>query len=160
MSVAVTTQSTGYCTGNSNNAWGITTIIWGTDGLLVTPAPSSGSFAGTGFYIVESVDQETDSETIYIENGTGQKASRIIINNGQRWTLSAQDDTSFTPPKVGSTVVIKDGAVLIAGTAGTAYHTYTATVVNSGERFTRKGAAMRNITVESLALIDNQTPVA
>lgn len=148
--------------GSSLNGYsntGITTLVWGTDGLLTSPAPG-GSFAGTGFYIVESVDQETDVDAIYIENGTGQKASRILINNGQRWTLSVQDDTAFTAPTVGSSVVIKDGAVLISGTPGTTYHTYTAKVVSSGERFTRKGAAMRNITVESLSLIDSQTPVA
>ena len=153
MAVAVTTQSSGY-----SNV-GITTLIWGTDGILTSPAPGSGTYAGTGFYIVESVDQETDAETIHIENGTGQKASRIIINNGQRWTLSVQDDTAMTPPQVGDSVTVKDGACLIGGTASgsaTAIK-YTAVVVASGERFSRKGAAMRNITVENLALVDSQT---
>lgn len=152
MAVAITTQSTGY----SNST--ITTLIWGTDGLLTTPAPG-GSYAGTGFYIVESADQETDAETIYIENGTGQKASRIIINHGQRWTLSVQDDTAMSPPQVGDSVTIKDGACLIGGVAsGSASAVkYAATVVSSGERFTRKGAAMRNFTVENLALIESQT---
>lgn len=160
MAVAVTTQSSGY-----SNV-GITTLIWGTDGFLTSPIPAgalapggANPYAGTGYYIVESVDQETDAETIYIENGTGQKASRIIINNGQRWTLSVQDDTAMSPPQVGDNVSIKDGACLIVGTSSGSASTiiYTAKVISSGERFTRKGAAMRNITVENLALVDSQT---
>ena len=142
-----TTTSAGYTNVSSS---GVTTLIWGTDGLIVLPAPSSNTFAGTGYYIVESVDEETDNEIIYIENGTGQKVARINIINGARWTISVQDDTSMTPPIVGGTVSIKDGAGLL-GTVGTAY---TAHVVNSGERFTRKGAAMRNLTVEKLTLVD------
>lgn len=141
--VNVTTRSDGY----SNI--GITTLIWGTDGTLVSPAPG-GTYAGTGFYIVESVDEETDAEPIYIENGTGQKASRIIINNGVRWTVSVQDDTQMTPPRVGTTVTMKDAGGLVSGSVAN----YTARVVASGNRFSRKGAAMRNITVERLTLID------
>ena len=103
-----TPTNTSY-TNSGYSVTGVTTLVWGTDGLLTSPLPAATTplFAGSGFYIVESVDQETDSETIYIENGTGQKASRVIINNGQRWTLSVQDDTSFTAPTVGSTVVVK-----------------------------------------------------
>lgn len=142
----VTTRSDGY-----SNV-GITTLIWGTDGLLASPAPG-GTYAGTGFYIVESIDQETYSESIYIENGTGQKASRIIIDNGQRWVVSVQDDTGMAPPQVGDEVSIKDSAALLSGVAATRAN-YTATVVSSGERFTRKGVAMRNVTVEYLTLID------
>lgn len=143
------TTSAGYSIASSS---GVTTLLWGTDGLLASPAPG-GSFAGTGYYIVESVDQETDSETIYIENGTGQKAARIIINNGQKWTISVQDDTTMLPPQVGDTVSVLDGANLIGGTAN-AMTQYSAKVVSSGERFSRKGAAMRNITVERLTLVD------
>lgn len=141
-----TTTSAGYTINSSSN---VTTLVWGTDGLLTSPAPG-GSFAGTGFYIVESIDQETDVEPIYIENGTGQKVARILINNGARWTISVQDDTGMTAPTVGTTITIKDGAGLL-GAIGTAY---TAHIVASGERFTRKGAAMRNITAEKLTLVD------
>ena len=146
--MAYPTLTSGYSIASSS---GVTTLLWGTDGLLASPAPG-GSFAGTGYYIVESVDQETDAEQIYIENGTGQKAARIIINHGQKWTLSVQDDTTMTvPPTVGNTVSVIDGAGLIAGGHATSY---TARVISSGERFSRKGAAMRNITVEKLTLVD------
>jgi len=146
--MAYPTLTGGYSIASSS---GVTTLLWGTDGLLASPAPG-GSFAGTGYYIVESVDQETDAEQIYIENGTGQKAARIIINHGQKWTLSVQDDTTMTvPPAVGNTVSVIDGAGLIGGGHGTSY---TARVISSGERFSRKGAAMRNITVERLTLVD------
>ena len=153
-STQVTTRSDGYSIASSS---GVTTLIWGTDGLLVTtvnnstvPSPGGTSYAGTGYYIVESVDQETDAEPIYIENGTGQKCARVIISHGHKWTLSVQDDTTMNPPKVGYTIGIRDGAGLI-GTVGTAY---TAKIIASGEKFTRKGAAMRNITVEKLTLVD------
>jgi len=131
---------------------GVTTLIWGTDGMMISPTPG-GTFAGTGYYIVESIDQETDAETIYIENGSGQKAARIQIINGMKWTLSVQDDTGMTPPTVGSTAVILDGARLISNTAGGATVT-NCRVIASGEKFTRKGVAVRNISVEKLALVD------
>lgn len=156
MATAITTKSSGY----SN--LGITTLIWGTDGVLVSPHPSSNTYAGTGAYIVESVDQETDAEPIYIENGTGQKASRIIINHGQRWVMSVQDDINMAPPTVGDSINVKDGACLIGGVASNGAVnsvTYDAVVVSSGERFTRKGVAMRNITVENLALVESQNVI-
>lgn len=122
---------------------------WGTDGLLTTPAPGGG-YAGTGFYILESVDQETDADVIHGENGSGQKAWRIIINNGQKFTLSVQDDTAMTVPGVGSVIGIIDGANFLGG-GKVAYNCH---VVASGEKFTRKGVAMRNITAEKLTLVD------
>lgn len=144
--MAYPTLSAGYSLASSS---GVTTLLWGTDGLLATPAPG-GTFAGTGFYIVESVDQETDAEVIHGENGTGQKAWRVIINNGQKFTISVQDDTTMTPPVVGTTITIIDGANLFGnGRVGHSAH-----VVSSGEKFTRKGAAMRNITAEWLTLVD------
>lgn len=140
------TESAGWSILSSS---GVTTVIWGTDGLLNSPVPAGG-YAGTGYYIVESVDQETDAEPIYLENGTGQKASRVIINHGQKWTLSVQDDSNMTPPTVGATVSVVDGAGLI--TSGKL--AYTCRVIASGGRFSRKGAAMRNLSVERLTLVD------
>jgi hypothetical protein len=140
------TLSAGYSLASSS---GVTTLLWGTDGMLDSPSPG-GTFAGTRFYIVESVDQETDAEVIHGENGTGQKAWRVIINNGQKFTLTVQDDTTMTAPRVGTTVGIIDGADLFnAGRVS-----YTCKVISSGEKFTRKGAAMRNITAEKLTLVD------
>jgi len=147
MAYPPTSPTNGYSLASSS---GVTTLLWGTDGLLTNPSPG-GTFAGTGFYIVESVDQETDAEQIYIENGSGQKAARIIINNGQKWTLSVQDDTTMTPPTVGGVVTVVDGANLLGGgRTGIS----NCRVISSGERFSRKGAAMRNITVEKLTLVD------
>ena len=144
-----TVTSNGYSIASSS---GVTTLIWGTDGLLVSPAPGGG-YAGTGYYIVESVDQDTDAEPIYGENGTGQKAWRVIIKHGHKWTISVQDDSVMTPPTVGTSVSVLDGAGLISGSASSK-GSYTAKVISSGEKFTRKGAAMRNITVEKLTLVD------
>ena len=144
--MAYPTLSAGYSLASSSS---VTTLLWGTDGLLNTPAPG-GSFAGTGYYIVESADQETDAEVIHGENGTGQKAWRVIINNGWKFTMTVQDDTTMTPPIVGNVVGIVDGANLIGG----GRIAYNAHVVASGEKFTRKGVAMRNISCERLTLVD------
>lgn len=142
------TTSAGYSIASSSN---VTTVIWGTDGMW--QASAGAGYAGTGYYIVESADQETDAEVIHLENGTGQKVSRIIINNGQRWTLTVQDDSNMTPPQVGDIMSILDGAGLISGSSSTK-SAYNTTVVSSGERFTKKGAAMRNLSVERLTLVD------
>ena len=133
-------------------ASGITTLLWGTDGLLASPAPG-GSFAGTGFYIVESLDETTKAEQVYIENGTGIEAARINLTHGHRWNLTVQDDTNINGAalEVGQTVTVMDGAGLLGG-ARTA--TYTAVVLSVSERFARKAAATRTIEVEKLTLVD------
>jgi len=130
---------------------GITTLLWGTDGLLNAPAPS-GSFAGTGYYIVESVDESTKAEQVYIENGTGVEVGRINITHGHRWNITVQDDTGITGSalEVGATVTVVDGAGLL----GARTATYTAVVLSVSERFARKAAATRTIEVEKLTLVD------
>ena len=132
-------------------ASGITTLLWGTDGLLASPAPG-GSFAGTGFYIVESLDETTKAEQVYIENGTGIEAARINLTHGHRWNITVQDDTGINGQslEVGSTVTVVDGAGLL----GARTATYTAVVLSVSERFARKSAATRTIEVEKLTLVD------
>jgi len=130
---------------------GITTLLWGTDGLLNVPAPG-GSFAGTGYYIVESVDESTKAEQVYIENGTGVEVGRINITHGHRWNITVQDDTGITGSslEVGATVTVVDGAGLL----GARTATYSAVVLSVSERFARKAAATRTIEVEKLTLVD------
>lgn len=143
--------STGY------TITGVTTLFWGTDGLLKSPSPG-GTFAGTGYYIVESVDPSTEAEQVYVENGTGIKSARITLTQGAKATIVVQDDTNMTtPPQVNSTVVIVDAGCLIPGNNNRS-NAYSMTVLQAGERYVRKGVAVRNLEVENLTLVDSQTP--
>ena len=134
---------------------GVTTLLWGTDGLLKSPAPSSGSFAGTGFYIVESVDPSVKSEPIWGENGTGVEVWRVILLHGGRANIVVQDDTQMTPPQIGQTLVLNDSGLCIPGNS-VRTNSYQMVVLNSSVRFVRKGAEMRTLEVENLTLVDSQ----
>lgn len=128
---------------------GVTTLRWGTDGLLNSPAPG-GSFAGTGYYIVESFDETAKVEQVYGENGTGVEVWRANLTHGKRWNITVQDDTQMTPPVVGNTVIVVD----IIASATT---TYTAVVLNNDYRAARKQPGHRVLLVENLTLVDSQT---
>ena len=136
---------------------GVTTLFWGTDGLLKSPAPG-GSFAGTGYYIVESVDPKQKAEQVWGENGTGVEVWRVNIVHGAQSTITVQDDTSMTPPTVGTLVSIVDSGLCIQGNTNRA-NAYQMNVLQVSQRFVRKGAAMRTLEVENLTLVDNQSPV-
>jgi hypothetical protein len=130
---------------------GVTTIIWGTSGLLRSPAPSSNTFAGEGFYTVLSVDQSEKAEQVYGENGTGIESWRVNLKHGSRWNVTVQDDSSMTPPTVGTSVSIVD---MVNGFA----HAYSAVVLSGDYRAARRAAGERVIQVENLTLVDSQTP--
>lgn len=133
-------------------ASGITTAIFGTDGILNTPAPG-GSFAGTGYYIVESIDPSVEAEQIYIENGAGVKAGRFNIVSGAKWNLTVQDDTAQGAISVNGSVAIVDAGLQVPGNSNR-NAIYSATVLQVSERFQRKAVAMRTVEVERLTLIE------
>lgn len=68
---------------------GITTIKWGTDGI----------WSG---YTVVSCTPNDEIETLYVENGTGLKSTRIILWQGRRMNITVVDDTTISPPAPGS----------------------------------------------------------
>ena len=72
---------------------GLTTIVWGTDGIY----PS---------YIVTSISESQRIEEIDIENGTGFEAVVILLNKGLDVDIEVIDDTSVTPPVVGAIVTL------------------------------------------------------
>ena len=59
----------------------------------------------------------------------------------------------MTPPAVGSQVTMIDKAGFISSTTTYGYY---GIVVASSDRFQKKGAAMRNITIENITLIEDQ----
>ncbi len=85
---------------------GYTTIRWGTDGIMTTNSvfnsvtpntsgvlPGNGTYGG--FYIVESIRGQDEIENIYIEQGTGLKATAIQLWQGRNYTLTVVDDTDL-----------------------------------------------------------------
>ena len=82
---------------------GVTSVKWGTDGIL-TGNPNSID----GSYWVKSLRSMDVFETIYIENGTGLRATRINLIQGRELELTVVDDTSFSPPTVNTQVTLID----------------------------------------------------
>lgn len=130
-----------------------TLVVWGTDGILQTPTPASGTFAGTGFYIVVSCDEAEKVDLDYGENGTGIEIRRTILKHGKRWNLTVIDDVTLTPPSVGATVSVID---IIGGTNGTVGTIKTATVIDNSYRAAQKQPGQRVLQVENLTLVDPQ----
>lgn len=135
---AVSGSTVGY------KAQGVTTIRWGTDGLLTSPAPSG------GFYTVTRFAQKPLVENIKLPNGTGITATRVQLIDGTEWTITVRDDTRMTPPVIGNTVTIVDAAGL-HGTPGVAY---SATILDPSYEAAPKQAGERTIIVERLKLIE------
>ena len=137
-------------------ATGITTIRWGTDGVMANTSPNGsggGSIyasgaGGIGYYTVESIRANDEVDTIYIEQGTGLKATRIQIWQGRRFTLTVVDDTLMTPPLPSTYVSIID---VMQGVDTTIF---TARVIDNGYNTARKVEGKREITCEVLTLIE------
>jgi hypothetical protein len=140
------TISTGF-SGTAGNAQ--TYLVWGTDGYLQTPAPGASRY-GTGYYIVESIEEDMKVEQIYGENGTGIEAWRVTLQHGMRWNITVQDDSDMTPPAIETSVGVVD---MINNRA--VY--YSAKVLNNNYRAARKQPGHRVLLAENLTLVDDQT---
>lgn len=111
---------------------GVGILTWGTDGLWSTA-------------IVDSMTQENEGEVIYVENGTGQKAARVLIKNGNKWTYSILLNDGVNPPAFGTV------ATYVVDQAG--YGSAGGRVVATSAKYTRKAVAMMDVTVEYTDLI-------
>jgi hypothetical protein len=124
-----------------------TTMLWGTEDLS----------AITGFAVITSARQQTlvafEEE---VSNGTGLTAGHIIAKNGAQWELEVKDDTRqvMTNLRVGQTVLVRDGAGLLGGRAGS-YTTsnYTGIITGHDWNTAPKTSAGRTITVKNFTLI-------
>jgi hypothetical protein len=128
-------------------ATGYTTIRWGTDGVMNVVSPNGSSGGSYGFYIVESLRGNDEIENIYIEQGTGLKATRIQLWQGRRYVLTVVDDTGMTPPSPATYVALVD-------TVGAGASIYQFKVVDNGYNAARKVEGKREITAEYLTLIE------
>jgi len=136
MAYTIPTVSSGYA------AQGVTTIVWGTDGLWST-------------YIVSRATEKDIVENVKLTNGTGITITRVQLKDGRQWDLTVRDDTAMTPPTTGSTLTVVDAGGLISSSK----LNYTGRVVESSWDTSSKQAAERSVTVESLILIESQTAV-
>jgi hypothetical protein len=126
---------------------GITTIRWGTDGLLQSPKPTS------GYYVVSRFAQKELIDNIKLPNGTGITSSRVRIRDGVNWSITVRDDTAMTAPVVGDSITIVDAGGMI-GAVGLRY---SATVVDNDYDSAIKQAGERVLVAENLILVESQT---
>jgi len=126
---------------------GYTTIRWGTDAIMANSGVNGSGGGFGGYYIVESIRGQDEIENIYIEQGTGLKATRIQLWQGRNYVLTVVDDTSMTPPSPGSSIALVD-------TVGAGASIYTFIVTSNGYNAARKVEGKREITAEYLTLIE------
>lgn len=133
-----------------------TLVVWGTDGLLQSPFPSAGTFAGTGFYILVSMDENEKVDLDYGENGTGIEIRRTILKHGKRWNLTVVDDLQFPAPTVGQTVTLVDIVAGPTAVNGSTYVTKVCTIIDNNYRAAQKQPGQRVLQAENLTLVDSQ----
>jgi len=123
-----------------NNIAGTTTIRWGTG--QAWPASATA--------IVLSADEAEDVEKIYLEQGEGLRATRILLKHGHTWDYTVQDDSSIfaTGPNVGDTVVVTN--FLNGGTNAS----NSGVIVDTNYRAARKQEGQRVIRVELMNIVD------
>jgi hypothetical protein len=76
-------------------------------------------------------------ETIYIENGTGLRSTRIGLIQGREWEITVVDDTSFNPPTYNSAVTLIDTLSGLQFTGRLIDNSYNAARKQEGERVFR-----------------------
>ena len=147
---------------------GYTYIKWGTDGILAAANGTTGAglpVIGTGTaaggvidttaiggsgvnqYIVESIRGNDEIDTYYIKQGSGFKATRIMLVQGRKYVLTVVDDANMIAPKANSKAYIID----IQGGANSLYYF---TVIENGYNAAREVEGKREITVEYLNCIE------
>lgn len=85
------------------DAAGITTITWGTDGVLLSgfgnPANANEvGWNGVAGYVVVSASEEDRIEEIPVMQAAGFTAIVALLNDGKNVDIEVIDDTTITPP--------------------------------------------------------------
>jgi hypothetical protein len=131
------TNAAGYSAAGQRS----TTVKWGTGGL-------------SNSAVVISADEAREVDKIYLEQGDGLKATRIMLNQGSNWDFTIQDDSAAfaTPPAIGDQVTVID---LIGSGSNCAGATYKGVIVDNNYRAARRSEGHRVLRVEQLTLVDN-----
>lgn len=122
-----------------------TSIRWGTDGLLQSPAPSGGGYA-----VVNRMSEKELVDVSKWPNGTGVDVLRVRIKQGTSWAITVRDNATVTWPKIGQSVIVVD----MQGSIGTLGLRYTATMVENDYEASLKQPGERTLLVEKLTLIE------
>lgn len=128
----------------------VTTIRWGTDGLV--PSAASGSY----YYVVTKFTQKERTEVIKLPQGSGLTAQRIYIKAGFQWSVTVRDESGWTPPTIGSSVYVVDAAGMVSDSR----LKYNAKVVNNDYETAVKQPGERVLVLERLTLIETAAGVA
>lgn len=129
---------------------GVSSVRWGTEGLLQSPA------AASGYYVLTRFDQKELVDVVKLPQGSGLTVGRVRIKDGVQWSLTVRDDTAMTAPKVGTSITIVDAA----GSQGTLGLKYAATVVDNDYQTAVKQPGERVLVAENLVLIESQSGAA
>lgn len=112
-------------------------IRWGTDGI--------NPFANSALIVISCTPAD-EIETLYVENGTGLKAVRIILWQGRRVNFTVVDDSTITPPTPGQTITYSDPL------SGATFATFR--VIENSYNAARKEPGQRVITTEFLTMVE------
>ena len=129
-------------------ATGVTSIRWGTDGIMPNTSPNGSGGGYGGFYTVESMRSADEIDNIYIAQGSGLKATRIQLIQGRSYTITMVDDTFFTLTSASNYIELWD--VISGGTVQYA----NCRVTQNGYSANRGVEGKRELTVEVLTLIE------
>ncbi len=110
---------------------GLTTIVWGTSGIL-------GNDGQSGAYIVKSAKFSERNEEVDVENGSGLEAVAFLILKGHDVDISVVEDTGVTPPTSGGVVSLV-----------TPYGSYAFWVVNTDVEAARKAEGTRVLKLKN-----------
>jgi hypothetical protein len=126
---------------------GVTTIRWGTDGIMANTSPNGSGGGFGGYYTIETIRGTDKVDTMYIEQGSGLEATRIQLIQGRRYTMTVVDDTNMTPPSFATKLSFED---TISGGAAL----YLFQLIENGDSTVRKAEHKRELTVEYLTCIE------
>jgi len=138
---------------------GITTIVWGTQGLASFQGQPGADIVGgnNGYYILTDYKQRLKKDLDYGENGSGVECRRTTIIHGQTWDITVEDNSNMTPPTQNTVISCYD---ILGNGSGAgpliAKRIWTATIIESEYSAAPKRPGMRTLTAENLTLVDSQ----
>ena len=131
-------NAAGSAVSNSANlkAEGITTLVWGSEGL----------FPGYA-YIVTSASETARVDQNLVENSSGFQVLIVLLNQGYNIEITVVDDTNIPAPTVGTVVSLV--LPINISVAQTAPSSITCLIVDVKADQARKREGMRSFTLMS-----------
>lgn len=127
---------------------GVTTLRWGTDGLLQSPKPAD------SFAVVTRFSQAPIVENIKLTNGNGLTTTEVDIVDGTTWNITVRDDNRIWNTSSGIRINSEITIVDMGGLISTPGLIYTARVKNPNYEAAPKQPGERVITAIRLTAID------